>query len=272
MTSRSTPIPTVLTIAGSDPSGGAGIQADLKTFAVSGVYGASVITALTAQNTRTVSGVMPVPADFVRQQLDAVFDDIRIDIIKLGMLPNAEVCRAIAPYLADMTVVCDPVMITTSGCSLIDDPAVAALVSDIIPKADYLTPNQDELKTLYGREIDTIPAAGRDLLARFENLSGIILKGGHVDTDLPEVTDVLLLKENGRILEMAETSPRYHTWNTHGTGCTFASAFAAFLAQKHPPAAAFKKAVAFTNGLIALSQDSPIGQGSGPLLHHQYQR
>jgi hydroxymethylpyrimidine/phosphomethylpyrimidine kinase len=272
MTSCPTTIPTVLTIAGSDPSGGAGIQADLKTFTAAGVYGASVITALTAQNTRTVSGVMPVPADFVKQQMDAVFDDIRIDIIKLGMLPNAAVCQVIAPYLADVPVVCDPVMITTSGCRLIDDPAVAALISHIIPKSDYLTPNYDELNTLYGKKIDTVSAAGRDLLARFDNLSGIILKGGHVDTDQPEVTDLLLFEEKDRIIEITQTSPRYPTRNTHGTGCTFASAFAAFLAKKHETAAAFKKAVTFTNRLIALSQDSPIGQGNGPLLHHQYQR
>ena len=268
MTSCPTTIPTVLTIAGSDPSGGAGIQADLKSFTAAGVYGASVITALTAQNTRTVSGVMPVPADFVKQQMDAVFDDIRIDIIKLGMLPNADICKAIVPYLKGCLVVCDPVMISTSGCSLIDDPAVEALVEYIIPQSDYLTPNYDELKTLHGKAFKDITTAGRDLLERFERLCGIVLKGGHIDTDKSTVTDIFLLKDGHRFLELVECNPRYHTKNTHGTGCTFASAFAAYLAQKSDPADAFLKAVAFTSHLIDLSKDIHIGHGNGPLLHH----
>ncbi len=262
--------PTVLTIAGSDPSGGAGIQADLKTFTAAGVYGASVITALTAQNTQTVTAALPIPGDFVKQQLDSVFDDIRIDVIKLGMLPNADICKAIVPYLTGCPVVCDPVMISTSGCILIDDPAVAALIEHIIPQADYLTPNYDELKTLYGRELKNITIAGRDLLERFEKLSGIILKGGHIDTDKSTVTDIFLLKDGHRVLEIVESNPRYHTKNTHGTGCTFASAFAAFLALKSDPADAFAKAVAFTSHLIDLSKDIQIGQGNGPLLHHLY--
>ena len=260
--------PTVLTIAGSDPSGGAGIQADLKTFTAAGVYGASVITALTAQNTRTVAAAMPIPADFVKQQLDSIFDDIRIDVIKLGMLPNADICKAIAPYLNGCPVVCDPVMISTSGCSLIDEPAVAALIEYIIPQSDYLTPNYDELKALYGKELKNITTAGRDLLERFEKLSGIILKGGHIDTDKSTVTDILLLKDSNRVAEIVESNPRYHTKNTHGTGCTFASAFAAYLAQKSDPAEAFRKAVVFTSHLIDLSKDIQIGHGNGPLLHH----
>ena len=261
--------PTVLTIAGSDPSGGAGIQADLKTFTAAGVYGASVITALTAQNTQTVTATMPIPADFVKQQLDAVLSDIRVDIIKLGMLPNADICEIIAPYLKDYPVVCDPVMISTSGCSLIDDPAVAALTKHIIPRSTYITPNYDELNTLYGKKITNIKTAGLDLLKRFDNLSGIILKGGHIDTDNQNVIDILLLKDGSRIREIVETNPRYQTKNTHGTGCTFASAFAAFLAGKLPPTAAFSKAVAFTNHLIKISKDNQIGQGNGPLLHYR---
>jgi len=261
--------PTVLTIAGSDPSGGAGIQADLKTFTAAGVYGASVITALTAQNTQTVTAAMPIPADFVKQQLDAVLSDIRVDIIKLGMLPNADICETIAPYLNAHTVVCDPVMISTSGSRLIDDPAVAALSEHIIPRSTYITPNYDELKTLVGKEIKNIKTAGLDLLKRFDNLFGIILKGGHIDTDSQTVTDILLLKDESRIREIVKTSPRYHTKNTHGTGCTFASAFAAFLAKKLEPPNAFSEAVAFTNHLIDISQDTQIGQGNGPLLHHK---
>ncbi len=261
-------VPTVLTIAGSDPSGGAGIQADLKTFTVAGVYGASVITALTAQNTRAVTAAMAIPADFVKQQLDAVLSDIRVDIIKLGMLPNADICKIIAPYLKDTPIVCDPVMISTSGNRLIDDPAIAALTKHIIPRATYITPNYDELKTLYGKEITTVKTAGLDLLQRFDNLSGIVLKGGHIETDNRNVTDILLLKNGTDIAAVIETNSRYQTKNTHGTGCTFASAFAAFLARKMDPAAAFSKAVSFTNHLIDISRDTRIGQGNGPLLHH----
>lgn len=264
--------PTVLTIAGSDPSGGAGIQADLKTFTAAGVYGASVITALTAQNTLTVTAALPIAADFVKQQLDSIFDDIRIDVIKLGMLPNVDICKAIVPYLTGCPVVCDPVMISTSGCSLIDDPAVAALVEYIIPQADYLTPNYDELKTLYGKELKGITIAGHALLERFDKLSGIILKGGHIDTDKSTVTDIFLLKNGNRVAEIVESNPRYHTKNTHGTGCTFASAFAAYLARKSDPADAFRKAVAFTSHLIDLSKEIQIGHGNGPLLHHLHHK
>ncbi|RJP88642.1 MAG: bifunctional hydroxymethylpyrimidine kinase/phosphomethylpyrimidine kinase [Desulfobacteraceae bacterium] len=261
----------VLTIAGSDPSGGAGIQADLKTFTATGVYGAAVITALTAQNTLTVSAAMAIPADFVKQQLDAVLSDIRIDVIKLGMLPTPEICETIAPYLDKYPVVCDPVMISTSGCSLIDDPAISALATHIIPRSDFITPNLNELEILCVEKIHTmkdILAAGMDLMTRFPRLSGAVLKGGHWNTDSRTVTDTLLLKEDGRVNAYFETNTRYHTKNTHGTGCTFASAFAAFLAKKKPPFEAFSKAVTFTSRLIELSKDSPVGQGNGPLLHH----
>ena len=264
-------IPAVLSIAGSDPSGGAGIQADLKTFTATGVYGAAVITALTAQNTLTVSASMAVPADFVRQQLEAVLSDIRIDVIKLGMLPNPEICEAIAPYLDEYPVVCDPVMISTSGCSLIDDPAIAALIHHIIPLSDFITPNLNELEILCGGKLQNmkeIQAAGLSLMKRFPGLSGAVLKGGHWETSGKTVTDTLLFREGGRINAYIETNPRYHTKNTHGTGCTFASAFAAFLARKFAPTKAFYKAIAFTNHLIDLSQDSRIGKGNGPLLHH----
>ncbi len=268
---NSSKIPSVLTIAGSDPSGGAGIQADLKTFTATGVYGAAVITALTAQNTRTVSGVMVVPADFVDQQLDAVLSDIRIDVIKLGMIGSPEICGVIAPYLADYPVVCDPVMISTSGCGLIDDPAIAGLINHIIPQSDFITPNLNELEMLCGVKVGNmkeIQAAGISLMERFPNLSGVVLKGGHWNTDGQTVTDTLMIREQGRINACIEISPRYHTRNTHGTGCTFASAFAAFLARQYGPVEAFYKAIAFTNHLIGISKDARIGQGNGPLLHH----
>jgi hydroxymethylpyrimidine/phosphomethylpyrimidine kinase len=263
-------IPTVLSIAGSDPSGGAGIQADLKTFTTTGVYGACVITALTAQNTLTVSASMSIPGKFVKQQLDAVLSDIKIDIIKLGMIPNSDICKTILPYLDDYPVVCDPVMISSSGCYLIDDSAVSSLMDYIIPKSDFITPNYNELKILYGSPVKDIKKAGYALMERFVTLSGIVLKGGHIDMDSNTVTDILIYRTDDRIKEIIRTNPRHHTKNTHGTGCTFASAFAAFLAKGHDAPTSFSKAVSFTNRLIYMSKDTAFGQGNGPLMHHAW--
>lgn len=266
--SDKTSIPTVLTIAGSDPSGGAGIQADLKAFVTTGAYGAAVITGLTAQNTMEVSGTLPVPGEFVEKQLNAVLSDIRIDVIKLGMLTSRDICEVIAPFLNDRTVVCDPVMISTTGYQLIDEDTAQALIKGILPTATYITPNRFELEKLYGGPAEDILAAGRELMGRFKNLDGIVLKGGHIHTDASTVTDILLYRKNGRIKEAAESRPRYDTPNTHGTGCTFASAFASFLAQGNAPAQAFSRAVDYTNYLIGISADIRIGHGRGPLMHH----
>lgn len=264
-----TSVPTVLTIAGSDPSGGAGIQADLKAFVTTGAYGAAVITALTAQNTIEVTGTMPVPAEFVRQQLGSVLSDIRIDVIKLGMLTSRKICEAIAPLIENHTVVCDPVMISTTGFQLIDEDTADALINAILPLADYITPNRFELEKLYGDRIDDAKHAGIELMERFPNLTGIVVKGGHVNITQSTVTDVLLYRQKGLIKEAIENRPRYDSPNTHGTGCTFASAFASYLAQKNPPEAAFKKAVDYTNRLIKISAEIRIGQGRGPLIHHK---
>ncbi len=267
-TKSSQTIPAVLSIAGSDPSGGAGIQADLKTFAATGVYGACVITALTAQNTLTVSASMSIPARFVKQQLDSVLSDIKIDIIKLGMIPSGEICEAISFCLGDYPVVCDPVMVSTSGCNLIDDPAISALMTHIIPRSDFITPNYDELKILTGSPVSDVKKAGYALMERFAALRGIVLKGGHVDVNSNTVTDILLYRTDDRIKEIIETNPRHHTKNTHGTGCTFASAFAAFLAKGHDAPTSFSKAVSFTSRLIDISKDTFVGKGNGPLMHH----
>lgn len=261
-------IPTVLSIAGSDPSGGAGIQADLKTFMSAGVYGAAAIAGLTAQNTMAVAAAIPVSGDFIRAQLESVFSDIRIDAVKLGMLPGREACRATAPFLPGHTVVCDPVMVATSGGRLIDRDAVEALIDTILPKTDYVTPNVYELEVLYGKPVEDIVEAGMAVMEKFPGLSGIALKGGHRPDPGGTVTDTLLFRENGKIRHATETNPYIETRNTHGTGCTFSSAMAAFLAKQHPPEEAFAAAVGFTHRLIVLSRDKPIGKGHGPLLHH----
>lgn len=265
---KATTIPAVLSIAGSDPSGGAGIQADLKTFVATGVYGAAAITGLTAQNTREVTGTFPVPAQFVEKQLRSVLSDLKIDVIKLGMLTSRPVCDVIAPFLEAVTVVCDPVMISTTGFQLIDDDTAEALTSKILPAVNYITPNLFELEKIYGQRIDDVTKAGRELMARFPNLSGIVIKGGHIRTEQSTVTDTLLYRASGSLHTASEKRPRYNTPNTHGTGCTFASAFASFLAQGHEPATAFSKAVAYTNQLIAISADIHVGHGRGPLMHH----
>jgi hydroxymethylpyrimidine kinase/phosphomethylpyrimidine kinase len=213
---------------------------------------------------------MPVPADFVRQQLDAVLSDIQVDVIKLGMIPNAGICEAMAPFLKGKTVVCDPVMVSTSGFRLIDDAAVSALTRRIIPISTYITPNSHELEILFGDKVADSISAGMVLMETFPNLEGIVLKGGHIDTDAETVTDIFLYKNGVRINQRVETHPRYHTQNTHGTGCTFSSAFAAFLAQKYTPTQAFSKAVSCVNRLIDLSKDASVGSGNGPLLHHMF--
>lgn len=268
MTADKQNIPAVLSIAGSDPSGGAGIQADLKTFMGTDVYGAAAITGLTAQNTLEVSGTFAVPAEFVKQQVQAVLSDLKIDVIKLGMLTSREICEAIAPFLENAAVVCDPVMISTTGFQLIDEDTADALINGIIPLSDYITPNRFELEKISGRPSDDLADAGRQLMKRFSRLKGIVLKGGHVHTDRSTVTDILLYRQGNRIEKAVENRPRYDTPNTHGTGCTFASAFAAFLARGKQPAEAFSMAVDYTNHLIQISAATRIGHGRGPLMHH----
>ncbi|MFW6012041.1 MAG: bifunctional hydroxymethylpyrimidine kinase/phosphomethylpyrimidine kinase, partial [Desulfosalsimonas sp.] len=261
-------IPAVLSIAGSDPSGGAGIQADLKTFMAAGVYGAAVITALTAQNTIGVQGSMAMPGDFVEQQLTSVLSDIPINAIKLGMLPNSEICEKIAGHLSGRPVVCDPVMVSTSGHRLIDYAAIEALFTKILPVSDYITPNRAELEILYGSVPPEAKQAGRELLERFPSLKGVLIKGGHGPKTSGKTTDTFVFRQEDKVISTSETHPHIDTRNTHGTGCTFSSAFASYIAKKHTPAQAFEKAVQLTAGLIELSADHGIGDGHGPLLHH----
>ncbi|MCF8028707.1 MAG: bifunctional hydroxymethylpyrimidine kinase/phosphomethylpyrimidine kinase [Desulfobacteraceae bacterium] len=272
MTKITEKIPTVLSIAGSDPSGGAGIQADLKTFMAAGVYGAAVITALTAQNTRGVDGAMAVPAEFVDRQMASVLADIPIHAVKLGMLPNREICEIIAGRVKALTVVCDPVMVSTSGHQLIDDAAVKSLMTEMIPASDFITPNLAELEILCRGPVTNMEAAGRELLNQYPDLCGAVLKGGHsrqAKEGGGTVTDWFIFRENKAVRAVTATHPHIHTRNTHGTGCTFSSAFAAFLARGKGLEEAFFSAVDLTANLISISADHAIGGGHGPLLHHK---
>ena len=258
--------PIALTIAGSDSSGGAGIQADLKTFAALGVYGASVITALTAQNTQGVSGIHQVPAEFVTAQIDAVFADLDIGAVKIGMVAHPPVIDAIAAGLKRWSpkhVVLDPVMVATSGDRLLAAEAVDALRTRLIPLASVITPNLPEAAALLDEPIAHNPAAvedqGRRLLAL--GCDAVLIKGGHGDG--PESTDYLCTS-NGTI---TLTAKRVATRNTHGTGCSLSSAVAAELAKGEGMETAVRNAKAWLTAAIAAADRFSVGHGHGPVHH-----
>ena len=256
-----------LTIAGSDSGGGAGVQADLKTFAALGCYGLSVITALTAQNTREVRGVSPVPPEFVALQLQAVLDDIGVDAVKTGMLHNAEVIAAVADVLRRYGVqrlVVDPVMVAKSGDRLLQDEAVEAVRRELIPLAAVLTPNLPEAEVLLQRTISNeqeMAAAAEELAAL--GARAVILKGGHFEGEICR-DDLYLAAEKRHVLLDA---PRCATRNTHGTGCTFSAAIAAGLAHGLPIEAAAARAKRYLTKAIEQGADFALGAGHGPVLH-----
>ena len=258
--------PIALTIAGSDSSGGAGIQADLKTFAALGVYGASVITALTAQNTQGVSGIHQVPAEFVSAQIDAVFSDLAVDAVKIGMVAQLAVIDAIVAGLQRWTpkhVVLDPVMVATSGDRLLATDAVEALRTRLIPRAALVTPNLPEAAALLDEPVAADEAAvesqGRRLLSM--GCRAVLIKGGHGQGQ--ESIDYLI-DANGTI---AMAAPRIATINTHGTGCSLSSAIAAGLAKGEAMEAAVRNAKAWISTAIASADRFSVGHGHGPIHH-----
>jgi hydroxymethylpyrimidine/phosphomethylpyrimidine kinase len=257
----------VLTIAGSDSGGGAGIQADLKTIAANGCYGASVITALTAQNTLGVTAIHAVPVDFVAAQMDAVLGDIGADAVKIGMLFSPELIRAVARGLirhAVRTVVLDPVMVAQSGDKLLQDEAIDALKSELIPLATLITPNLPEASVLLGRDIATqeaARAAATDLAAL--GCASVLVKGGHLESG--DSDDTLFLGAQNRIVTLPGV--RIPTRNNHGTGCTLSSAIASHLARGEDVETAVRKAKDYISGAIQAGADYRIGQGHGPVHH-----
>ena len=257
----------VLTIAGSDPSGGAGIQADLKTFSACGCFGASAIVAVVDENTVGVTGVHPVPVDFVTGQIKSVLDDIGADAIKIGMLHSSELIRAVKETLAmyDIkNIVLDPVMVATSGDKLLQDEAIETLKHELIPFARVITPNIPEAEVLLGRKIGgqrELPLVIRELSAG-GNVS-VLLKGGHLMEDL--LTDVFYNAETDEIMELS--SERIYTKNTHGTGCTFSAAIASFLAYGLPLNDAIRHAKEYMKSAIAAGAEYEIGKGHGPVHH-----
>jgi hydroxymethylpyrimidine/phosphomethylpyrimidine kinase len=260
--------PRLLTIAGSDSGGGAGIQADLKTFAAHGAYGMSVIAALTAQNTREVRAVHEIPPEMVAAQIDAVLEDIGADAVKIGMLSSAAIVRAVADRLrahlggTRVPVVLDPVMIAKSGARLLREDAVEALRTDLLPLATLVTPNTLELEALTGLATGTEEerlAAARALAARGH---AVLAKGGHAEGD--EVVDLLVARDGG-VHRFAH--PRLHTPSTHGTGCTLSSAIAARLGAGEELPRAVEGAIAYLSGALAAAYPVGKGGGHGPVDH-----
>ncbi|MCA8099438.1 bifunctional hydroxymethylpyrimidine kinase/phosphomethylpyrimidine kinase [Burkholderia contaminans] len=261
------PIPNILTIAGSDSGGGAGIQADLKTFSALGAYGASVITALTAQNTRGVTGVHAPDAAFVTAQLDAVLSDIRIDAVKIGMLANAAIVHAVADALrryAPRFVVLDTVMISKSAHALLAPDAVDALREVLLPLATVVTPNLPEAAAL----LNDVPAATEDDMVRQgqallqTGARAVLMKGGH----LPNASaSPDWLVEATRTVRL--DGARVPVSNTHGTGCTLSSAIAALLPQQPDLESAVREAKTYLSGAIAASGHLDVGHGVGPVHH-----
>lgn len=258
--------PVVLTIAGSDSSGGAGIQADIKTMSAIGVYAASAITAVTAQNTQGVTAIMGVDPRVVAAQIDAVFADLRPEAVKIGMLFSREIVDAVADGLERWRprwVVVDPVMISTSGSALIGDDAVEALTRRLLPRASVLTPNRAEASALAGTAIDgrgDMDEAARRILDL--GCEAVLMKGGHFDDEA--MTDRLYLAEGG----MHEYRGRFvDTRNTHGTGCTLSSAIASCLALGHQLPDAVGRAKAYLQSALEAGAGVAVGQGHGPVNH-----
>jgi len=261
--------PRVLTIAGSDSGGGAGIQADLKTFSALGCYGMTAITALTAQNTQGVRTIHGVPAAFLKEQIAAVVEDIGVDAVKIGMLHAPEVVEAVAWAIDTYRlkqVVLDPVMVATSGDALIENATIAVLVRELFPRCTVVTPNLDEAGLLLGRpvrETDELDAACADLLDL--GAQAVLLKGGHLGGEL--LTDVLASRDEPPTFWQRLTGERIDSQNVHGTGCTLSSAIAANLAQGYPLGEAVQAAHAYIRGAIAAGAQVCTGHGHGPLNH-----
>ena len=253
---------TALTIAGSDSSGGAGIQADIKTMTANGVYAMSAITALTAQNTTGVTGIFETTPDFLAKQLDAVFTDIVPDAVKIGMVSSAELIEVIAEKLrfyGAKNIVVDPVMVATSGSKLLRDDAVKALTEQLLPMADLLTPNIPEAEILSGRSISD--AAGMEAAARYISETyhcSVLCKGGH---QVHDADDLLWRNGSGKWFR----GRRIQNPNTHGTGCTLSSAIASNLAKGYDLDTSVERAKAYISGALSAMLD--LGHGSGPMDH-----
>jgi hydroxymethylpyrimidine/phosphomethylpyrimidine kinase len=259
--------PVVLTIAGSDSGGGAGIQADIKTISATGCYACSVITAITAQNTLGVSAIFPIPIEYVAKQLDAVFTDLNIVAVKVGMLADSNIIKVVAAKIKHYRpkfVVVDPVMVATSGDMLLPDSAVSMLQTELFPLADLITPNLPEGAALTGSQVPTDQAGVKQMVDKLRklNVNAVLLKGGHLQGD-ENSTDLLIFADHIEQL----SSPRIDTRNTHGTGCTLSSAIASYLAQGNDLLQATLLGKKYITQAIAHADQLDIGHGHGPVNH-----
>ncbi len=258
-------VPTVLSIAGFDGSGGAGIQADTKTISSLGCYAMNVLTALPVQNTQGVKNIFDIPVEAVKEQLDCLFEDIYPDSIKIGMVHNSKLVETISDFLKDYkgSIVFDPVMVSTSGHRLIQEETIAAIKELLFPIAHIITPNLDEVSVLVGREISTVHAmeeVADEILSLGCNAA--LLKGGHLQSDI--LTSILIQKNQAA---QYFESKRVQTKNTHGSGCSLSSAIASFLARGYHLEQSTENALMYINSAIKGSKDLVIGKGNGPLNH-----
>ncbi len=268
-------IPRVLTIAGSDSGGGAGLQADLKVITALGGYGMSVITAITAQNTLGVTRIQDIDLDVIEAQIDAVLLDIGVDIVKIGMLASPEIVRTVAKALRRHSVkriVLDPVLRATSGASLGGDDTARAMMSELFPMATLITPNMEEASLLLGRDIsgaNDFKMAAQQLMEM--GPQAVLIKGGHLDATHTQITDFLMWKTLEDGLEVTQSKEfkhyRVNTLNTHGTGCSLASAIATYLAAGQDLSHAVAKAIAYVEAGLEAGRFLSIGEGPGPLWH-----
>jgi hydroxymethylpyrimidine/phosphomethylpyrimidine kinase len=268
-------ISRVLTIAGSDSGGGAGLQADLKVITALGGYGMSVITAITAQNTLGVTRIQDVDLDVIEAQIDAVLLDIGVDVVKIGMLASPEIVRTVAKALhrhGVKRIVLDPVLRATSGASLGGDDTAQAMITELFPMATLITPNMEEASLLLGHEIsgaDDFKMAAQQLLEM--GPQAVLIKGGHLDATHTQITDFLMWKTLEDGLEVTQSKEfkhyRVNTLNTHGTGCSLASAIATYLADGHDLSHAVAKAIAYVEAGLEAGRFLSIGEGPGPLWH-----
>ncbi|SIS67215.1 bifunctional hydroxymethylpyrimidine kinase/phosphomethylpyrimidine kinase [Neptunomonas antarctica] len=259
--------PIVLTIAGSDSGGGAGIQADIKAISATGCYACSVITAITAQNTLGVSAIFPIPLEYVEKQLDAVFTDLNVVAVKVGMLADCDIIKIVAAKIKQYQpafLVVDPVMIATSGDLLLQESAISILKSELLPLADLITPNLPEGAALIGSEVPDNEADMLKMITGLRQLGSkaILLKGGHLEHD-ENSNDLLIFPEDVHHL----TAKRIQTRNTHGTGCTLSSAIASYLAQGHDLLRAVQLGKQYISQAIAHADELDIGKGHGPVHH-----
>lgn len=259
--------PIVLTIAGSDSGGGAGIQADIKAMSATGSYACSVITAITSQNTQGVSAIHPIPLEHIESQLDAVFSDLNVVAVKVGMLADAEIIKVVAAKIRQYQpkhLVVDPVMVATSGDLLLEQSAISTLKQELLPLADLITPNLPEGAALIGGEV---PHDEEQMGAMIESLralgaTAVLLKGGHLEQD-ENSNDLLIESQSSELI----AAKRVATKNTHGTGCTLSSAIASYLAQGNNLHKAVYLGKQYISQAIAHADQLEVGQGHGPVHH-----